>query len=123
VLVIDESATNQLITAGMVEYLGYQSSVAADEVQALIALARTRFDAVLIDCRAPADADLATIAEIRRFHGSATHVPVVAMTTSDDDRLVAELRAAGVDDHVTRPISLEALGTTLERWMSRAERV
>jgi two-component system sensor histidine kinase/response regulator len=122
VLVIDENPTNQLITSGMVEYLGYQATTASDEVEALIALARVRYDAVLVDCRLPLREELRTVGEIRRFHGAEAHVPVVAMTTGDLDDRLEDLRSAGIDDHVARPITLDALGGVLERWVVPAER-
>jgi CheY-like chemotaxis protein len=122
VLVIDENPTNQLITSGMVEYLGYQATTASDEVEALIALARVRYDAVLVDCRLPLHEELRTVGEIRRFHGPDAHVPVVAMTTGDLDDQLEDLRSAGIDDHVARPITLDALGGVLERWVVPADR-
>ncbi len=125
VLVVDENPTNQLITAGMVEYLGYQASTAGDDVEALIALAHTTYDAVLLDCRLPLRDEAATVAEIRRFQGASGHVPVVAMTTHDPDRVGIDsldcLLAAGIDDHVSRPIALESLATVLGRWVPVAQ--
>lgn len=121
VLVVDENPTNQLITAGMVEYLGYQASTAGDDVEALIALARTPYDVVLLDCHLPLRDEAATVAEIRRFHGARAHVPVVAMTTRDpDDRdgdPMDQLGPAGIDAHVSRPIALESLAAALEQWV------
>ncbi|MGZ5399346.1 MAG: response regulator [Nocardioides sp.] len=116
VLVVDENPTNQMITSGMVEYLGYHASVAADEVEALVALARVRYDAVLIDCRLPVSGELRTAQEIRRFHGSQTHVPIIAMTATENGEHLADLRDAGIDDHLTRPIALDSLSTVLSRW-------
>jgi CheY-like chemotaxis protein len=121
VLVVDGNPTNQLITAGMVEYLGYQASTAGDDVEALIALARTPYDVVLLDCHLPLREEAATVAEIRRFHGGRSHVPVVAMTTRDPDDRDGDpmdlLGPAGIDGHVSRPIALESLSAALERWV------
>lgn len=116
ILVVDDNQTNQLITSGMVEHLGYHASVAADEVEALIALARVRYDAVLIDCRLPVRGELRTAQEIRRFHGAETRVPIIAMTATDNGDHLADLRAAGIDDHLTRPIGLDSLSSVLTRW-------
>ena len=122
VLVIDENPTNQLITSGMVEYLGYRASVAADEVEALIALARDRYDAVLVDCRLPLGDELRTVREIRRFHGPDSQVPVIAMTTADVNGQLADLHDAGIDDHLARPIALEALSAVLARHVAAGAR-
>ena len=120
ILVVDENPTNQLITSGMVEYLGYNASVAADEVEALIALARVRYDAVLIDCRLPVRGELRTAQEIRRFHGAGDRVPIIAMTAAENGEHLADLRDAGIDDHLTRPIALESLSTVLSPLDQRA---
>lgn len=116
ILVVDENPTNQLITSGMVEYLGYNASVAADEVEALIAMARVRYDAVLIDCRLPMGGELRTAHEIRRFNGVGGRVPIIAMTSDNNGEQLLDLRDAGIDDHLTRPIALDSLSSILSRW-------
>ncbi|QZY28484.1 hybrid sensor histidine kinase/response regulator [Nocardioides coralli] len=116
VLVVDESQTNQLITSGMVEYLGYGVTVAGDEVEALVALAQGAVDAVLLDCRVTADGTY-QIAEAIRSVDGAQRVPIIAMAATEEPDLVEQLREAGVDDHLARPIALAPLAQTLQRWI------
>ena len=117
VLVIDANQTNQLITAGMVEYLGFEVTGAADEVEALVALSHGTFDAVLLDCRRGAGEPLRIAERVRALDGVASRVPLIAMATSEDPEQQARLRAAGIDDHLLRPIGVGPLGEALDRWV------
>ena len=116
VLVVDGNPTNQLITSGMVEYLGYRVTVASDEVEALVSLARGRFDAVLVDDRPRASDARQIVESIRGLDGPNARIPVIAVTTTEDPAAIDELRCAGIDDHLVRPVAVGPLGELLERW-------
>ena len=105
----------------MIRRLGYECDVVANGAEALEALRLRRYAAVLMDCYMPemdgfaADARAATI---RERQANASHTPVIAMTAlamaEDRDRCTE----SGMDDYVSKPVNLLALGATLERWVS-----
>ena len=51
--------------------------------------------------------------EIRRREGEARHTPVIAVTASDD---LAGCLAAGMDAHLSKPVSPDRLDAALARW-------
>ncbi|GEP32329.1 hypothetical protein NSZ01_00970 [Nocardioides szechwanensis] len=117
ILVVEDSFTNQLVAVGILEHLGYSTEVAANGIEALAAMARTDFGAVLMDCQMPEMDGYEATAEIRRREGADRHTPVIAMTASvtagDRERCLA----AGMDDYVPKPVHPDDLVIALNRWL------
>ncbi len=118
ILVVDDSATNQMVATGMLDHLGYSTEVAANGFEALAALERTRFDVVLMDCRMPEMDGYEATAEIRRLEEDGPRVPIVALTAGAMGNEEQRCRAAGMDDFLAKPLGLEDLQAIVERWAS-----
>jgi CheY-like chemotaxis protein len=114
-LVVEDNAINQAVARGMAAKLGYDCDVAGNGIEALAALQRRRYDAVLMDCQMPEMDGFEATAEIRRGPSSTRSVPIVAMTAGalveDRDRCLA----AGMDDYLTKPIKSRDLDAVLNR--------
>ncbi|MDP3890398.1 PAS domain-containing hybrid sensor histidine kinase/response regulator [Nocardioides sp.] len=117
ILVVEDSFTNQLVAIGILENLGYSTEVAANGLEALAAMARTDFGAVLMDCQMPEMDGYEATAELRRREGDTRHTPVIAMTASAtaDDR--ERCLAVGMDDFVPKPVHPGDLVIALNRWL------
>jgi CheY-like chemotaxis protein/HPt (histidine-containing phosphotransfer) domain-containing protein len=90
--------------------------VAVNGREALDMLARQHFDGVLMDCQMPVmDGYEATRA--LREQPQWRDLPVIAMTANamagDRDKALA----AGMNDHIAKPIRINDLFTTLARWV------
>jgi len=117
VLVAEDNDVNQLVAVAMLEGLGYGADVAGDGRVALDLMAHRHYDAVLMDCQMPEMDGYAATAELRRREAGGRRTPVIALTagarTEDRDRCLA----AGMDDHLTKPLMPAALGEALRRWI------
>ena len=120
VLVAEDSKIGQQIALTMLEKLGYEAYVAANGRDAIDALSRLAYRAVLIDCQMPDMDGYETAAAIRRRESSGRHTPIIAMTTSampgDRERWLA----AGMDDYLPKPVRLDQLRSVLRRWTAQA---
>jgi CheY-like chemotaxis protein len=125
VLIAEDNVVNQRVARRQVEKLGFQVDVVANGFEALEALARVRYDAVLMDCQMPEMDGYQATRDIRRaeaasFGGSLAptlRVPIIAMTanalTGEHERCLA----AGMDDYITKPVAVEHLARSLTRWV------
>ena len=117
VLVVEDNAINQLVARGLLDRLGFVSDLAGNGHEALAALERTPYAAVLMDCQMPEMDGYTATAEIRRREGAARHLPIIAMTAGalagDEERCLA----AGMDAYLPKPIDSLQLEAVLTRWV------
>jgi two-component system sensor histidine kinase/response regulator len=117
ILVAEDNEVNQKVAVRLLEKLGYRVEVAENGRQAVEACRRSRYDAVLMDGQMPGLDGFAATRQIRELEGEARRTPIIAMTASamkgDRERHLE----AGMDDYVTKPVTPEALGTALRRWV------
>ena len=102
----------------MLRQLGYRVDIAANGLEALAALERTSYAAVLMDCQMPEmDGYTATEAIRRSELRSGQHTPIIAVTAGafEDDQ--KRCLAAGRDDSISKPIKLIELETVLNKWI------
>ena len=116
VLVAEDNDINQRVAVLALERLGCRVDVAVNGCAAVKMVALAAYDLVLLDCEMPEMDGFAAAREIRRREaGSGRHLPIVAMTAralqGDRERCLA----AGMDDYLSKPVSLDALSAALRR--------
>jgi two-component system sensor histidine kinase/response regulator len=118
-LVAEDNVVNQHVAVAMLERMGYSVDVVSNGREALQALARVRYAAVFMDCQMPEMDGYAATAEIRKREASGSHTPIIAITANafaaDRDRCLA----AGMDDHIGKPVMPRELTRVLDRWIPR----
>jgi CheY-like chemotaxis protein len=119
-LVVEDNAINQAVARGLVTRLGYACDVAGNGLEALDAVERRAYDAVLMDCQMPELDGFEATAEIRRREDGGRRVPIIAMTAGalveDRERCLA----AGMDDYLPKPVKRRELEAVLSRWLAPA---
>jgi signal transduction histidine kinase/DNA-binding NarL/FixJ family response regulator/HPt (histidine-containing phosphotransfer) domain-containing protein len=115
ILVVEDNHVNQQVACGLLKRLGYHADVAANGYEALEALRRIYYDAVLMDCQMPEMDGFQATAEIRRGETNSRHTPIIAMTanamTGDREKCLE----AGMDDYVCKPVRIQDLQAALAR--------
>lgn len=118
VLLVEDDPVNQLVVQEMLAALGCKAELAADGSEAQAAVARRRYDLVLMDLHMPQMDGLEATRRIRaheREVGSA-RVPIVALTADVLERDRERCLEAGMDACMTKPVSLAQLGHAVEYW-------
>jgi len=114
ILVAEDNVVNQRVTVGFLAREGYEADVAANGREALEMLAGAHYDAILMDCQMPEmDGYEATRrireAESRAFCTASLRIPIIALTAHAGADEREQCLAAGMDDHLPKPISPEGL--------------
>jgi CheY-like chemotaxis protein len=114
VLVAEDNLVNQKLAKAMLARLGHDCVLASDGREAIAEWSQGRYDVVFMDVQMPNLDGFEATREIRRLEaGTGSRVPIVAMTAhampGDRERCLA----AGMDDYVTKPISLAEVGRVL----------
>jgi two-component system, sensor histidine kinase and response regulator len=120
VLVVEDNAINQLVARGLLDRLGFVADLAGNGHEALAALERNGYAAVLMDCQMPEMDGYTATAEIRRREAGQQHIPIIAMTAGalagDEERCLA----AGMDAYLPKPINSTQLESLLVRWVAES---
>jgi len=118
ILVVDDNRVNQRVAQRMLEKRGHTVDVADNGAEALIAVARTQFDAVLMDRQMPEMDGLEATRMIRAREGVDRHTIIIAMTAGAMIGDEEECLAAGMDAYLSKPVKADALVAMIDRWLT-----
>ena len=109
VLVAEDDAANRLVLASLLEKSGLLVTAVENGRQALEALEQAPADLVLLDINMPELNGLETARAIRRLAGPAADLPIIAVTSDVSPKRVNEMREAGFDICLEKPVRRDAL--------------
>ena len=117
ILVAEDNAINQKLISRLFEMLGYKIQIAANGYEVINALNLMSFDIIFMDIQMPEMDGLEATQKIIAQWGS--HRPlIVAMTAnalkSDKEICLAE----GMDDYISKPLTIDQVRSGIEKWAS-----
>jgi two-component system sensor histidine kinase/response regulator len=141
VLLAEDNEINQQVAKEILEQAGLVVRIANNGQEALDLVRANTFDAVLMDVQMPVMDGYTATRKIRELEGGsskleaeypfasasslkprASSLPIIAMTahamSGDHEKSIA----AGMNDHITKPIDPEKLLGTLARWIGPRDR-
>ncbi|UAL09803.1 ATP-binding protein [Caulobacter segnis] len=120
VLLVDDHPMNRELGKALLTLAGCETITADDGAQALRAVQAGDFDLVLMDVHMPGMDGLAAARAIRALAGPVAAIPIVALSADVLPEQIARCRAAGMDDHVAKPIRREELIAAVARALQGA---
>jgi CheY-like chemotaxis protein len=118
VLIADDNAVNRRLACKLLEKLGCTAELACHGRQAIEMWRGGQYDLIFMDCHMPELDGYQAVRLIREYEseGHLRRTPIVAMTAQAMQGDRERCLAAGMDDYISKPVKLENIEQTLERW-------
>ncbi len=118
ILVAEDNAINRLLIVRQLALLGHAGEVVSNGSEALTAWRRQHHDVILMDCQMPEmdgfEATRNILAEVRARAATPPVIIAITANASEGDR--KRCLDAGMNDYLTKPVSLDDLRRMLQRW-------
>ena len=122
ILIAEDVLVNQLVLGAILNRLGYEADMANNGLEAVEALKAKPYDVILMDLCMPYLDGLEATRIIRETSRSSTRPWIIAVTANailgDRERCLA----AGMNDYVSKPVSIKAIELVLERYQAEVVR-
>ncbi|UDN22564.1 response regulator [Aeromonas veronii] len=116
ILLAEDNELNQQVAMELLRAAGIDVSIAANGAIALEMAAQQPYDLILMDMQMPVMDGLTATRQLRQQESEGHHTPILAMTANvmagDRERCLA----AGMDDHIAKPIDPDKLYAALQCW-------
>ena len=120
VLLVEDNPVNQKVAIRMLQKLGCVVELAENGQQALEKLERASYDIVLMDMQMPVMDGLTATRLLRQREQQTGHHQVVIALTANAMQTDRELcLEVGMDDYLSKPLTLDALQVMLLRWVAQ----
>jgi PAS domain S-box-containing protein len=117
ILIAEDNEVNQLVLKKMIEKLGYHSTLVPNGKEAVEAVKRYPYDIIFMDIQMPEMDGLVATQTIKKTLSSKKSPFIVAVTAhainGDRDKYLAE----GMNEYISKPISIDALSKIIEKFL------
>ena len=114
ILVAEDNLVNLQVAMRQLSKLGYASDTARNGIEALAAHSRSSYDLVFMDCAMPGMDGFQATRLIRAGKSGNPHARIIAMTANAMHGDREQCLEAGMDDYISKPMSLKSLLVCLE---------
>jgi len=117
VLVVEDNRFNQEVTLAALKRAGLAADLARDGREAVEMAGARRYDLVLMDLQMP---EMDGFQATRALRGMPAYesTPILALTANAFGETRAACLAAGMDDHIGKPVSPQRLAEAVHRWLA-----
>lgn len=120
VLVVEDDQATAMILQARLEMEGLKVFMASNGLEGLELLQREAIDLVTTDLMMPAMNGFRLVQEIRDLPPPKGRVPILLISSNQNEQDMVRCLAAGADDYMTKPISAQVLIERLWRLHQRA---
>lgn len=115
ILVAEDDAVLRLVIIKQLSKLGCIGHVAENGQEAVLMARKIPYSMILMDIQMPKMDGISATVEIRRNEAKLGHrTPILALTATTDKDTCTQ---AGMDDFLSKPITIEQLKTAIEKWV------
>ncbi len=118
-LLADDNEINRKLISLQLESLGVHVDCAINGEEAISLTTNKHYDLILMDLHMPGMSGDESAREIRRHNTLNQSTPIIAITANVFLEETQNLRAHGINDYLTKPISEYSLWDMIKRWIGR----
>lgn len=119
ILVVEDNPVLQAVAVNQLARLGFNARAVPDGKTALSAAGENRYALILMDCYLPGIDGFETTRTIRQMESeTGVHIPIIAVTASGMRETADKCYAAGMDDFLSKPYTLDQLQQKISRWLA-----
>jgi len=115
VLLVEDIAINRMVASNMLQKIGYTVEEVENGQQAVEICAKHHYDIILMDIFMPIMDGIEATQVIRQYNAHKT-TPIVAVTANSTPLNVKEYIAAGMNDCLGKPLTVERLRFIVEKY-------
>ncbi|MFM8821333.1 MAG: response regulator [Phenylobacterium sp.] len=115
VLFVEDNEMNRRILKGMLDVAGLNMDEAPEAETGLRMIEEHDYDLILMDLRMPGMDGLTAIRQIRARQDPKAKIPVIVVTADSSSSIREDCLAAGADEVVLKPVSMELLFDAIGR--------
>ncbi len=120
ILVVEDNPVNQRLASKFLERLGHRCELVSNGQEALHAAREGRYDLILMDCQMPVMDGYQATRAIREDPAIAVQPVIIALTANAMEGDRERCLACGMDDYLSKPLTMEGLEEVVERHRPRA---
>jgi len=122
ILVAEDTPINRFVVERQLDGLGYTADYAADGREAFALWQANEYDVILADCHMPTidGFELTRMIRDAEAKSGGRRTPIVALTANTMAGEAEKCMAAGMDDFLSKPVTIKQMGETLGRWIATA---
>lgn len=117
VLIVDDNEINLEVATGLLGPMKMQLTIAKSGVEALEKIQNQHFDIIFMDQMMPVMDGTEAARRIRALPEPLCRIPVIALTASVTQRSKKMVLEAGMNDYVSKPIDMDIMKETLQKWL------
>ncbi|WP_084429211.1 PAS domain S-box protein [Aliagarivorans marinus] len=115
-MLVEDNPLNQELAMELLEARGFNVTLAENGQEAIDKLEQHSFAAILMDCQMPVMDGYTATRKIRELEAYQS-LPIIAMTANVMAKDIEETHAAGMNDHIGKPLNIESMFATIAKWV------
>lgn len=120
ILLVEDTRINQKVVLNQLESLGFEADCANNGQEALDKMTVKEYKIVFMDCQMPVLDGYDATRAIRHREGDRRHTVVIGLTAYAMEGDRQKCLAAGMDDYLTKPVSVQDLQRAIAQWGHRS---
>ncbi len=121
ILVAEDDVVNQTVISELLKNIGCNFTIVSNGIEALDAIKKHKFNLIIMDINMPQMGGMEATKEIRKIKKYAD-IPIIALTAHATTDIKNKSLACGMNDYITKPITIERLEIKLAKWLLKSNK-